>query len=277
MRIGLAQSLAVFVGIASGCATAHTTGGPDAPVQLQVPEVLAWEPEGPFDLKFAISNGTQMTFFIAEPKVEASDVTVYGLDGTVVCRTPRAVQKVYEKWAVKQLFPGKHWELQRDLRKDCPHLGPGTYRYEANYRANSAENATNSLYQAVLGPQGGKVLVREGATAMKYEELVAEVAKPATPAASAAEPAAGGAEPAAAGAAEPAAGAQPAAAAEPMPSAAEIRACVDKELRDRGLNAYGDPQGTHYDNGTPVEESGRILYVASRNAAIRRACKIPMF
>lgn len=273
MRFGVARSMAVLVGLASACATTHssTTGGPDAPVQLQVPEVLAWEPEGPFDLKMALANGTKMTFVIAEPKVEASEVTLYRPDGAVACRTPRAAQKTYEKWAVKQLFPGKHWELQRDLHRDCSTLQPGVYRYEASYRANAAENATNSLYQGMLGPQGGKVLVREGATAMKYEELVAEVQKPAETEASAVEPAADAAQPAVAG--EPATEA----ASQPALSPTEIRACVDKELRDRGLNAYGDPQGTRYDSGTPVEESGRILYVASRNATIRKACKIPMF
>jgi hypothetical protein len=292
MRIGAAQSLAAFVLIASACATTRSndiepTGGPDASVQLQVPEVLAWEPEGPYDLKLNIVNYTPMILMAVEPKVEASDVTVYRMDGSVACRTPRAVQKVYEKWTIKGFQAGQHWEVKRDLKKNCPNLEPGLYRYEANYRMNTAE-ALRSLYSAFLGPQGGKILVKENATAMKYEDLVATVENPdavdagAAPAASP-EPAATPAtasSPAATAATSPATSAEPAAAAastEPVPSAGEIRTCVDKELADRGLNAYGDPKGTTYDGNPPTDEYGRILYVASRNPGIRRACKIPKF
>jgi hypothetical protein len=266
MRFGLAQSLAIFVGIGSACATAHTTGGPEAPVQLLVPEVLAWEPGGRYDLKVAIVNGTQMTMEIAEPKVEAFEVTVYRLDGTVACKTPEAVQKVYLRWADKQLMPAAHWELKRDLHQDCPGLAPGVYRYEASYRANSVEGVPSSLYRGVLGPQGGKVLLREGATSMKYEEIVAAVEHPEATAPAASEPSV-----------TPAGATEQTAAAAPQPSAAEMRACVEKELRDRGMNAYGDPAGTKYADGTPpVEESGRILFVAGRYPDIRRACKIPV-
>jgi hypothetical protein len=68
----------------------------------------------------------------------------------------------------------------------------------------------------------------------------------------------------------PAAAAPPA--APPSPDAA--RACVDRELAARGLNAYGDPADTAYPNGPPADEAGRILYVAGRNAEIRKACGI---
>jgi hypothetical protein len=301
MRIGLSQALAVIVVVASACATTHEpTGGTDAPVQLLVPAVLAWEPEGPFEINLAIANYTRMIYMAVEARVEASDVTVFRLDGTVACKTPRAVEKTYERWTVKSLQPGRHWELKRDVREYCRDLGPGVYRYEANYRANYAEEQLRSIFVAFLGPQGGKVLVREGASSMKYEDIMAAVEKPetatASAAASAAQPAAGEPTAAPAVAAEPTAAGEPATApavageptaagelatapaSEPAPSAAEIHACVDKELRDRGLNAYGDPLGTTYKNGNPpVDEYGRILYVASRNPAIRRACKVPKF
>ncbi len=86
-------------------------------------------------------------------------------------------------------------------------------------------------------------------------------------------------------AAEPTAGAAPADAApsaaarpaEPPPRPESGRACVDRELAARGLNAYGDPQGTQYGDRPPVDEGGRVLYVASRNPALRLACKIPGF
>ncbi len=285
MRIGAAQSLAALVVITSACATTsfqEPTGGPEAVVQLQVPEVLAWEPEGPFDVKLDIVNYTSMILMAVEPRVEASDVTVYRADGSVVCRTPRAVEKTYEKWAVKGLQPGQHWQVKRDLKANCQSLEPGLYRYEVNYRLNYAE-ALRSLLTGFLGPQGGKILVKEGATYMKYEDLVAAVDNPdAVETAAAAVPAAAapaaGAEPAATSS-SPAATVQPevAAASEPIPSASEIRACVDKELSDRGLNAYGDPKGTTYDGNPPTDEYGRVLYVASRNPGIRRACKIPKF
>jgi hypothetical protein len=262
MRIRPAPSLAVILGICSACATVRPTGGPDSPVQLQVPAALAWEPGGPFDIRLVIANGTSMTFWIAQPKAEASDVTVYQPDGAIACKTPAAVEKVYERWAGSQLAPGKPYELHRDLRKDCPPLRPGVYRYEANYRANSVEGFPSSLYRATLGPQEGRILVREGATGMTPAEVEAAVWPAQTTVPSAPEPAE---------TAMPSPAAEPGASASP----AGIRACVDRELRDRGLNAYGDPPGTKYDGGLPAEESGRILYVGARNEAIRRACKLP--
>ncbi len=33
---------------------------------------------------------------------------------------------------------------------------------------------------------------------------------------------------------------------------AERGRCIDRELRRRGLNAYGDPEGTTYPNGSPL-------------------------
>ena len=71
MRTRLAPSFAALMLAGSACATAHGTGGPDAPVQLVVPDVLAWEPGGPFELPLTLVNGTSMPFSIAEPKVEA--------------------------------------------------------------------------------------------------------------------------------------------------------------------------------------------------------------
>jgi hypothetical protein len=54
-----------------------------------------------------------------------------------------------------------------------------------------------------------------------------------------------------------------------------IRVCVDRELTARGLNAYGDADGTVYEDHPPAEEGGRIFYVAARNPEIRAACGIP--
>src|SRR5512147_1872635 len=178
MRIGLAPAFAALTVLASACAsTQEPTGGPESAVQLQVPEVLAWEPGGPFEVKLSVVNYTKMILMAVEPKVEASDVTLYSLDGNVACKTPRAVTKVYEKFTTKGFQPGTRWEVKRDLHDFCPNLPAGLYRFEANYVMNSAE-ALRSLYTAHLGPQGGRVLLKEGATSLKYEDLVAAVESP---------------------------------------------------------------------------------------------------
>ena len=57
-------------------------------------------------------------------------------------------------------------------------------------------------------------------------------------------------------------------------SADVFRACVDRELSARGLNAYGDPGGTTYPGGPPAPEGGRVLYVAGRIEEIRLACSL---
>ena len=265
MRIGVTLSLSLLVTVASACAAIRAPrGGPGSPVQLRVPVALAWEPEGPYEIEMSLFNATGMGYTMVQAEVEATEVTIYRPDGTVVCKTPAAVQKVYKVYAVTQLDSGAHWTLKRDLRKDCQNLSPGIYRYEASYRANNAESS--GLYQAFLGPQGGEVLVRPGASSMTYDDVMAALEGTNADASDA-----GKEEPATAAAPVPAAPA-------PSPSVDEIHSCVDKELHDRGLNPYGDPEGTVYANGTtPVDEFGRILYVASRNAAIRGACKIPKF
>lgn len=61
-------------------------------------------------------------------------------------------------------------------------------------------------------------------------------------------------------------------------AAARRRACVERELSDRGLNAYGDPPGTVYTGGTPLfdEKTGRredrLDHVLARVPAIAAAC-----
>ncbi|MGC3996215.1 MAG: hypothetical protein QM767_01240 [Anaeromyxobacter sp.] len=58
---------------------------------------------------------------------------------------------------------------------------------------------------------------------------------------------------------------------------AQARECVDRELAARGLNAYGDAQGTTYPEGPPVQEEGRALYVAARLPELRQKCSIKGF
>jgi hypothetical protein len=286
-----APSIAALAALAaSGCATTSSSEGYQAPIHMQAPEYVAWEPEGPFDLKLTVFNGTKMQIEIVGMKEEAAQVTLRRADGAVACRTPNPAKKTYDIWWTRKLNAGSGMELKLDVRDYCRDLAPGVYRYEVIYVANNAAGAKGSFYQGIFGPETGHVLVREGATKLKYEDLRAALDQPnAAPAQAAAEPAVAPAP--AAAAAEPAQ-AQPAAAtttaaAQPVPAAAEpeapalspkeIRACVDRELAARGLNAYGDPKGTVYDGGSPVDEYGRILFVASRNPAIRRACGIPRF
>ncbi len=276
MRVGLVPTLASFVLLAACASTQKVQGGADSPVQLQVPDYLAWDLDGPFEVPISIVNCTPMILMAVEIRPESSDVSIMDSTGKVVCKTPRAVEKVYEQWRVKALQVGQRWELKRDIREYCQNLGPGAYRYEVNYRLNSSETALRSQYVAFLGPISGKLLVQRDATAMKYEDLVAVLDNPGLLDGAAAEAGAGEPAPAAQAKDQPAPASGEAAPAGVEVS--EIRACVDKELADRGLNAYGDPKGTKYADGkTPVDEFGRILYVASKNPSIRKACKVPMF
>jgi len=279
----LAPTIAAAL-LAAGCASTPSSGRYLAPVRMTVPELVAWEPDGPFDLKLVVFNGTAMQLQIVGAKPEAAQVTLLRADGSVACKTPNPVKKSYDIWWLRKLNANTGMDVKLDVRSFCKDLTPGAYRYEAIYVANPVEGALGSMYQGIFGPEAGRVLVAEGATKLKYEDLRAALdAKPgeAAPAAAAAAAAPEGSAPAAEGtapAAEPGkAEPAPAAAQEPAVSPAEIRACVDRELAARGLNAYGDPKGTVYNSGTPVDEYGRILYVASRNPAIRHVCGIPKF
>ncbi len=283
----LAAGCAAAALLAAGCATSNSSaGGYQAPIRMNAPELVAWEPDGPYDLDLVIVNGTSMQIQILAAKPEAAQVTLFRPDGTVACKTPNPARKTYEIWWIRKLGGGKSMPLRVDVRSACKTLEPGAYRYEAIYFSNPAHGASASLHQGFFGPETGRVLVREGATKLGIEELRTALTETAAPAAEVAQPGPASeptaTEPAAAADATPAKPETPAAepdgdGREPATSPADIRACVDRELAGRGLNAYGDPKGTSYDSGAPVDEYGRILYVASRNPAIRRACGIPRF
>ncbi len=284
----LAPTIAAAAVLAAGCATRPPpSGGYQAPIRLQVPELVAWEPDGPFDLKLVVFNGTGMQIQIVGMKEEAAQVTLFRADGSVACKMPNPAKKTYEIWWIRKLNAGTGMDLQLDVRQYCKDLQPGAYRFEVIYVANNAFGSMASLYQGIFGPEKGRVLVRAGATQLKFEELSAALGEktpepeaapaPAEPATPVAPPATA---PAVAEPEKPAAEPKPASAAqdpEPALSPGEVRACVDRELASRGLNAYGDPAGTVYQDGAPVDEYGRVLYVASRYPAIRRACGIPRF
>jgi len=279
----IAPTLAAAALLVAGCASSQSAGGYQAPIRLTVPELVAWEVDGPFDLKLVVFNGTSMQIQIVGMKEEAAQVTLFRPDGTVACKTKNPAKKTYDIWWIRKLNAGTGMDLRLDLHSTCRDLKPGTYRYEVIYVSNPAHGAPAHMYQGIFGPETGRILVAEGATKLKYEELRAALdAKPGEPPAPSAAPAADAAAQADAGVAAPAAQPQPekpADAASTTAAAAptDIRACVDRELADRGLNAYGDPKGTIYNSGTPVDEYGRILYVASRNPGIRHACGIPKF
>jgi hypothetical protein len=64
----------------------------------------------------------------------------------------------------------------------------------------------------------------------------------------------------------------------PSPAAAPAESCLDRQLRSKGLNPFGDPEGTLYAGGTPLfdEKSGRSApreeYVARKHPELVRAC-----
>lgn len=66
--------------------------------------------------------------------------------------------------------------------------------------------------------------------------------------------------------------APPGTAGSPAPATA---ACVDRELRRLGRNAYGDPPGTVYRGAAPVPDAERISRVLERYPEIRTTCAVP--
>lgn len=276
--------IAAVAVLAPACTPNQLDGGPDSAVRLDTQAAVGWEPGGPYNLDIVIYNATGYRMMLVEPKKESLQVKVFRLsDGKLACKTPSPTHTQFEGWWAKPVRAASGLKLAVDIWPYCKDLTAGLYRYEAVFLANPATGVTNVVWTGVLGPQGGKIAIGPGlsndeaalASALAAPVAAPEAAVAATPADSAAP-------------AQPATGEQPATAAPgvaekpaaPPPPAASpeaIRACVDRELAARGLNAYGDPQGTKYEDRAPVDEGGRILYVASRNAEIRLACKIPGF
>jgi len=66
--------------------------------------------------------------------------------------------------------------------------------------------------------------------------------------------------------------------APPAPPTAPAGSCLDQQLAAKGLNPFGDPEGTMYPGGTPLfdEKTGRSTpreqYVFTRHPDIARAC-----
>lgn len=62
------------------------------------------------------------------------------------------------------------------------------------------------------------------------------------------------------------------------PARVAPQSCLDAELSKRGLNSFGDPEGTMYPGGTPLfdERTGkrteRDAYVFSKHPDIAKAC-----
>jgi hypothetical protein len=275
-------TVTVAAALGLSCATAPMTGGPESPVRLDTEAAVGWEPEGPFTLDLVIYNASGRRIELAQPRKEAVQVKVFrSSDGKLVCKTPAPTRQGAEGWDVKGIRNASGLKVSVDVWPYCQNLTEGVYRYEAVYAANGATSGTP--FTGLLGPQGGQIVLRAGISrdeAALAAALADAAAHPAAPTAGAAEPSAANGE-AAKGeqpsAPQPASPPPSQAAAQPAPSPDSVRACVDKELAARGLNAYGDPQGTRYEDKPPVEEGGRILYVASRVAAIRAACRIPGF
>jgi hypothetical protein len=252
----------------AGCATGKVRGGPGSTVQLVLPDAVAWEPDDEYEVPMTVFNATGMMLQIAQPYEDAVEFALFKRDGTVACKSPKMTWRQVESWRILKVRPLSGMSYKVKFDGVCKNLPSGVYRYEVSYRAaGPSDSYADIVWTGSLGPLGGRVLLGQGARSLKYEDLVAALdAKEGTPEA----------EAVAATAAAAAAAAQantPAATGD----AAAVRACVDKELADRGLNAYGDPPGTSYASGPPTDEYGRVLYVASRNPGIRRVCGITGF
>lgn len=227
------------VALLLACATTTSEGGPESPVRLVAPGEVAWAPGGPFLLELEVRNASGSGLTLAKPAPEALQVRIYREPGgELACKTPSPAHRQYEGWAGLRVPSSKGVALKVDLWPYCRALVPGTYRYDATYVSNPVAAAGEILWTGTLVAPGGRV----------------EIAEPAAGGSPAASGADGVATPAVAAPAEAA------------------RECVDRELAARGLNPFGDKQGTEYPGEPPADDEGRILYVAGRNAEIRRAC-----
>lgn len=254
-----APGLAAAAALALACA-ARGGAGPEARLRLDGPDAVGWEPAGPYALRVELHNASGYALPVARPLPEALQVKVFrASDGTLACRTPSPTHRQYEGWDVVPIPAASGLPLEVDLGPYCRGLAPGVYRWEAVYVANPAQGGGAAAYTGTLGPRAGRAAVGEGLSRDRGA-LAAALSPPA-----------GGAPdggPALAAPPEPSTGAGAAQGAD------DARRCVDRELARRGLNAYGDPQGTRYAQGPPADEGGRVLFVAGRNAGIRRACGI---
>ena len=64
----------------------------------------------------------------------------------------------------------------------------------------------------------------------------------------------------------------------PAAQGGSAQSCLDRQLAAKGLNQYGDPEGTMYPGGTPLfdEKTGRTTpreqYVFAKHPELARAC-----
>lgn len=253
--VGRAALATAACALALACATPAARGGPEDRVRLDVPAAVGWEPEGPFVLPLEIHNATGVALSLARPTAEAVQVELFRADdGRRACRTPSPTHRQYESREVARVRGASGLPLRVDVWPYCRNLTPGLYRYEVVYVANPAEAGGGLAFAGTLGPRSGRVAIGAGLSRGGEPLAAALAAQPGEPAGPPVRPPG---EPAGTGAS----------------AAGEVaRQCVDRALALRGLNAYGDPQGTRYPDGPPADEGGRALYVAGRNAEIREAC-----
>lgn len=254
----------VPVALCLSCAAVQLDGAPGSPVRLDAPDAIGWEPGGPFPLELTIHNASGHRLVLAQPRPEAVQVKLFRTsDGALACRTPSPSRTTAEGWDAKPVLASQALRVKVDLWPTCPNLREGVYRYELTYVANPAA-ASEAVFTGTLGPRSGKIAVGTGLSSDE-PGLAAALAQPAAR------------QPAGASPSSPPAAVAPSAPSPPVRSAESIRACIDRELTARGLNAYGDPQDTAYPDGPPADGGGRALYVAGRNPGIRAACHVQGF
>ncbi len=241
------------------CASTQMDGGPGALVRLDTQDAVGWEPGGPFPLELTVYNASGHRMILAQPQPDVVQVKVFRTsDGKLACHTPSPTRTTMEGWSARYLLASQGLHLKVDVWPYCRDLAEGVYRYELVYVANRA-SSSDPVFTGTLGPRSGRVAVGTGLSSDEAA-LAAALANP-----SQARPAAAGATPSPA---------TTTAATPPAQTAESVKSCLDRELVARGLNAYGDPQGTTYPNGPPADEGGRVLYVAGRNPEIRAACHV---
>ena len=241
--------------LASACTYRFGTLPPN--LRLAAPPQVEWAHGSGHAVRLVLENTGTSPLQVAEPSASRAAFEVYATSGNVpLCRkvvtpggAPRVVTlRARERVTLDVSLPG------------CV-LSPGAYRYEASY---DAPPAAGSTWAGRVGPERGELVVRPDAPASNAPAASGAVSSPPD------LPPPGGSVPIVP------VPLGPGQVAAPAPWDPDVRACLDRELDLRGLNAYGDPPGTLYRGGPPAfaSESERERMLFARFPAIATSCQL---
>lgn len=244
------QRLVVVLFCAASCA--HRFGAAPGPeLQLSIPRDVRWEQGTPRELPVVLENGGARPLGIPELSPAHIYVAVFPEAGRIPVCIKEAEHGVSEAGRTSELRPGE--ERRVIVRLPGCDVAPGTYRYEAWYHPPAGDEG------ARIGPEIGRIVMR-ASTEVDVPVSSRNVSPP------------GSAEPPTTPAAPPNPHFRPGA----PTFGPQAGACIDRELGDRGLNAYGDPAGTMYPDGPPTLSSDveRQRMIFERYPELATACSV---